>query len=527
MRTHLIYFFTCFLVLVSTAQNSKKTPTVDDADDHFFLHNYQAAIPIYETALQKEPEDSYLQYQLGICYLKTRINRKLAISYLENCAKLSKGKDELWMHLGKAYHIEGRLDEAISAYQKYALVKPKLSAEMNHYIAQCNNALVFMKSPANVQFQNLGPKINSPEPDYFPFVDRDETNLIFTTRRKDNFGGKKAEVDGYRSSDIYLSTVVDGEWTNVKNLGRTVNSNLDEHSIGLRPDGLEMYVYMDHIESYGNIYVSKRPDLQTDFTKPKIVDGKVNEKLETAGCMTDDGNVIFFTRRHSLKATSDLFMAHRVPNGTWGIPMQLPNNINTEYNEDMPYLSSDGKTLFFSSEGHNSMGGFDLFKCTWDEKTNTFSNPVNLGFPINSTDDDRSICLSRDNKLAYVSSFRPGGYGDLDIYRVKFLDGEQVSVIYTGNVNLGDSTEAPLAKYYDVRITVKDIETNYEYIFVPNHKSGRYIMALPEGKYKLVTYCNGFAKHEELLSVSDMGKINDERHKDLTLRKIKKDSSKN
>ena len=167
------------------------------------------------------------------------------------------------------------------------------------------------------------------------------------------------------------------------------------------------------------------------------------------------------------------------------------------------------------------MGGYDLFKSEWNSETNTFSKPVNLGYPINSTDDDRSICVTQDNRFAYVSAFRPSGVGDLDIYRIKFEDQEPVSAKYTGQFFLGDSSHTA-QKNYDVKVTVVNTKTNYEYMYVPHSKTGRYVMALPAGTYRLTTYAKGYARHKEDLIVSDMGRVNLEREKDIYLRKLKK-----
>jgi hypothetical protein len=523
MSTHWIIIFCLGFSLGLQAQTLRKE-TVDDADEHFRLTNYLSAIPIYQEELKEHPDNIGLKYRLGLCYLNCRINRQVTVNLLEEASTVPDIEADVWLHLGRAYHLDGRIEEAITAFEKFASLKPKRGDEVEHYLEQCQHAIELMRHPLRVSFQNLGPEINSPDPDYYPFIDKDEVSLVFTSRRKENFGGRKVEVDGYRSSDIYLSNSVDGKWSPARNAARALNGSLDEQCVGLRPDGLELYVYMDHIETYGDLYVAKRTELQADFLKPKIVTGAVNKEIETAGCMTEDGSLIFFTRRSRLKGKSDLYMSRRLPNGQWSQAQALPSNINTPYNEDMPYLSYDGSTLYFVSEGHNSMGGCDIFKTTWDATTNTFSDPVNLGFPINSTDDDRSICMTRDNKLAYVSSFRPEGFGDLDLYRVKFDEEEPINVIYTGKVILGDSVEDAQIKTYDVKITVTDVKTNYEYLFVPQSKTGHFVMALPAGDYRLTTFSKGYARHKEEFTVSDMGKINLERKKNLILARLKKDS---
>jgi hypothetical protein len=228
---------------------------------------------------------------------------------------------------------------------------------------------------------------------------------------------------------------------------------------------------------------------------------------------------LIFARRDKMTDNSDLYLSRKLPSGKWGIPQKLPESVNSTYNEDLPYISYDGETLYFSSDGTNSMGGYDLFKVSWNQQNNTFGKPINLGFPINSCDDDRSICLTQDNRLAYVSACRPDGFGDLDIYRIKFEDTEPVNVIYTGRFFMEDTITAHQPESYAIDITVTNTVSNYEYSFVPHSKTGRYVMALPAGNYKLVTHAKGFVRQKEEFSVSDLGKVNLERTKNFILKK--------
>jgi hypothetical protein len=350
-------------------------------------------------------------------------------------------------------------------------------------------------------------------------VNADETFLAFTSRRKENVGGKKVEIDGYRSSDIYYSKVENGKWSKVVNGGRNMNGALDEQVVGLKSDGLEMYVYLDHIDKFGDIYISSRKDLETEFPKPKICDPIINEKVETSGCLSEDGNVMFFARRDKVDETSDLFVCRKLPNGKWALPQKLPNTINTQYNEDFPYLSNDGTTLYFASEGHNSMGGYDLFKTTWNREENRFSKPENLGYPVNSTDDDRNICVTPDNRVAYISAFKPGGFGDLDIYRIKFNDNEQINKIFTGKVFFGDTVASNQPKSYAVSIIVQNRQSKLEYFFTPHSKTGKFVMSLPVGKYDLSVSVDGYEEYKESITVSDIGKIDMEKNKNLILKK--------
>ena len=499
---------------------SKVKNTIDDAEEHFNHKNYLMAMPIYLAEFKKDPDIKKLRYKIGVCFLNTKVNRQEAIKYLEQYVKKdSKAEEEAWIDLGRAYMLNNKINEAITAFQKFIELKPKRENEVARLIEQCKNAQKLISNPVNVTFQNLGKEINGEDPDYYPFVDAKETFLSFTSRRKDNIGGKKLEIDGYRSSDVYYSKVENGKWTKTTNAGRFINGALDEQVVGLKSDGLEMYVYLDHIEKFGDLYITQRKDLGTEFPKPKICDPLINEKVETSGCLSEDGNIMIFARRDKVDTKSDLFMCRKLPNGKWSLAQKLPESVNTSYNEDFPYLSNDGTTLYFSSEGHNSMGGYDLFKTTWNMEANTYSKPENLGYPINSTDDDRSICVTPDNRVAYISAFRPNGFGDLDIYRIRLDENEQISKIITGKVFLGDSLSEIKNKIASVKMTIFNKANNEEYIFVPNSKTGKFVISLPAGTYIVSINAVGYQLYKDELIISDIGKIDLEKNKNFVLKK--------
>ncbi|HEY1039677.1 MAG TPA: hypothetical protein VGF30_09750, partial [Bacteroidia bacterium] len=213
---------------------------------------------------------------------------------------------------------------------------------------------------------------------------------------------------------------------------------------------------------------------------------------------------------------SDIYTSRLLPNGQWAIPMNLGPNINTKYKEDFPFLSPDGKILYFSSEGHSSMGGYDLFKSVWDEEEKTWGKPQNLGFPINTADDEQQICMLADNRAGYYSAYRPGGFGDLDIYRIKFEDEEQKYSVIRGNVSNADTLDKVCV---NVNITVTNKKTSEEIYFKPNPTTGNYVMALIPGKYTVSVTCEGFKEIKEDLIIFDFGIAKPETIKDYKLNK--------
>ncbi len=516
-KTRTIIIFLLIVCLQSWSQQKGKKPEVEDGDEHLKHGNYLMALPVYREIFKSEPSNKKVQYKLGLCYLNTYFNRTEAIKNLEAVTKDDKFEEEAWFNLGRAYHLAGRIDDAIKAFEKYKQKVPKKAAEVDHQIQMCNNARMFMSSPTNVTFTNLGKEINSEEPDYYPFVSGDETFMAFTSRRKENLGGKHVEVDGYHPSDIYYSKLENGKWIKAINPGNLINSALDEQVVWLKPDGNEMMVYLDHIDKFGDLYVCSRKN-GSDFPKPKLLPEQVNKKVETSGCFSPDGNAIYFARRENVGAKSDIYSCRKLPTGVWGEPYKLPGEINTEYNEDFPYISPDGVTLYFSSEGHNSMGGFDLFKSHYSPDDNTWSKAENLGYPINSTDNDRSISLTPDNRAGYISAFRPGGFGDIDIYRIRFNENQQIVRIITGKIFLGDSVLNAKPVQTIASIIAKNKANNEELTFVPNTKNGKYVLALGAGTYEITVRSDGYSNFEETLSISDMGSVEMEKNKNYLLK---------
>lgn len=472
-----------------------------DGDYFLSIRNYVNALEIFKGIYKTKPTDKNINYKIAFCYLKTNTNRLEATKYLEFLIKEEKCEPEVWFDLGYVYALANKLDDAIKAFEKYKKLSPKKADKADYKIAQCNNAKEFMKHPVNVSFYNLGKDLNSPYPDYYPWITKDENFLAFTSRRKGNIGGT-AEEDGYYSSDIYTSVAVNGKWSKAKNVGPLINTPLDEQVVGLKSDGSEMIVYVDHMEVYGDLFSSKKKG--TAFQKMIPLADQINKKIEHSGSVCDEGNTIFFVRKEKMNEdlTTDIYMSRMLPSGIWGEPQKLNDNVNSPYNEDFPYLALDGKTLYFSSEGHNSMGGYDLFKCEWDSEKNTWSKATNLGYPINTTDDDRSISLSNDHTVGYVSSIRPDGFGDLDIYRIKF-NANQKFIIFKGNILYEDTTNAPKQKIATINATEQ--KTNEEYTFATNPSNGSFLLALPEGNYNLSVTSLGYRKIKETISISDIG----------------------
>lgn len=499
--------------IYSQELDNKLMPKFLKAEDYFDAGNYLAAIPLYKEIQNKAPENKFVMAKLSVCYIKTRTNREESVKLLEKLVETKDIDPKLWYYLGKAYHLTNKLDDAISAYENYKTFKLKKKDldEVNRQIEMCKNAKQLLQYPVNVSFTNLGKTINTEFPEYYPFVDENENILVFTSRRKTNIGGGTVESDGYRPSDVWISTVKNNVWDKPISAGKNINTKFDEMCVFLNASGNTMLVYVDRGgDKFGDLYITSK-DKKNQFGKLQMLPEIINdpEKIELSGCFNKDSSVYFFVRKDKLTSTSDIYSIKKLPNGQWGTPQKLPEQINTPYNEDFPYIAPDGVTFYFASEGHNSMGGFDIFKSIYDPETGRFTPAENLGYPINSTDDDMGICVTKNKKIAYVSAYRPTGLGDLDIYRIKFLDEEQPSKIFRGKIFLNDTLNP---SKFQITIIATNKQSNEEYTFTTNNQ-GNFIMALEEGEYALNIDADGYQPYKSDIKVSDIGTVEEEEMK--------------
>lgn len=490
------YIILCLTIFfVSNLFAQKADPL--DAEEHFKFHNYIDALIVYKKLIEKDPKNADYPFKAGFCILNTDRDKSEAVTFLETASK-RKSDPDVDFYLAKAYHYTLKLNEALETLLKYQKsgIGTKQS-EVTRELETVKNAILFVKSPIDVSFENAGDKINTEYPDYYPLVTPDESYLFFTSRRKGVMGNAR-EFDGYYSSDVFYTKVENGEFIPAKGAGAMVNSIYDEQAVGLSYNADKLFVYMDNIKEFGDIYESKMT--AGKFKKIEKLGEVINSKgFESSATISADENTLFFaSRRDGGLGEKDIYMTKKLPTGEWAEPQNLGTEINTPYDEDFPNLFYDGKTLYFSSKGHTSMGGFDYFKSTWDETTNTWSKAVNLGYPLNTTEDDICISFTEDQSHAYISAWRKDTKGEKDIYKVTFnnIDVRQ-TVIKSKVIALG-STEA----IKGALINVIDQSTQEEVgNYTPNPKSGAFAIILKPGKYQILIDAPGFSPKTEEITV--------------------------
>lgn len=466
--------------------------------------NYEEALSDYLQLLNADSKNEQYNYSVAVCYLNSNVNKAKAIPYLEIVTRKEKHEPNADYLLGRAYQYANRFDDAINAFNKFKL-EAKGSQEnlvdAKLQIQHCYNAKELMKFPIDVMFMNLGKNINSEYSDYYPFITADEAFIVYNTKRPE----KNAEElgNGSYKNSIYISKVVNGTYMKASPLGAPINKgNEGMEVIGLSANGENMLLYLPEGGSKGNIYLSTM-NKQGVFSKPEKLDAKINSGgEEIAASISSDGNTLFFaSSRKGGYGGTDIYICKKLSTGKWSDPENAGPDINTEYDEDFPNISPDDKILYFSSKGHSSIGGYDIFKSNVTEGFKIFSKPKNIGYPVNTTDDDMNFRISKNGRYGYIASAKPGGMGDFDIYRINFNDVEVDYSVVIGQLKTSDNGAI---NYGDVFITINDNISN-ELVgnYMPNPSTGRFIVILPPGKYQMNIEAPGYKNSTKSIEILD------------------------
>ncbi|MFN5347721.1 MAG: hypothetical protein ACK5B3_10885, partial [Bacteroidota bacterium] len=340
-----------------------------------------------------------------------------------------------------------------------------------------------------VAFTNMSKTINSNGSDYRPLMGVADTVVYFSSKRKGTTGGL-IDPDGIAYSDIFFWTQNDTAVSKAKNAGINLNTAEFDELFYISPAGDKMITYFDSPEVYRDLMITKL--VGKAWEKPVSLGKDFTTKLdETGATLTPDGMTLYFSYEAAgSKTGKDIYVSTRTESTSWTKPERLGDNINSAYDDDYPSMWIDGKTLFFSSRGHGSIGGYDVFKVTMKDPKEGFSRPENIGYPLNTLYDDFPPAIKPDGKSGYVCQVRDSGLGDYDIYSFK----STTSLVEKSLTWIQGKTFAltgmPAKGAY---ITITDAQTGSAVANITsNEASGRFDVALPNGTYKVL------AKHAKL-----------------------------
>ncbi|MFI5164374.1 MAG: OmpA family protein, partial [Bacteroidia bacterium] len=309
------------------------------------------------------------------------------------------------------------------------------------------------------------------------------------------------------------STFENGKWTAAKNMGSPINTSRHDASVALSADGQKLFIYRDdEARGSGNIYECIQKGAQ--WTNPEKMSSSINSKYhESSASITADGNTLYFTsNKPGGFGEHDIYKVEwDKTTKQWGTAENLGPVINTQYDEYGAFIHPDGKTLYFSSEGHNTMGGYDIFKSVLDKKTKKWSTPENIGYPINTPDDDIDYVVSASGKHAYYSSFGAEGFGEKDIYRISSTKKEKKQAVTKVTILKGTITDAVTKQLLEAEIEIVDNHTNQIIsTFKSNSATGKYLVTLPSGgNYGIAVKKDGYLFHSENFDIVDTAAYNE------------------
>ena len=500
---------------------------------------FKQALPFYESAQKFNPNNDYLNFQIGLCHLYTNFKFK-ALQYFEKSYQLNPNlRTDIHYYIGKGHHLQANWNKAI---QHYELHKKRLDQnsqlteimEMNKYIFECNSGKELVKKPVRVWIDNLGKSINSDAPEYGMIITADASVVYFTSRRPNTTGGNKDEFINEWFEDIYISQQTEKDkWSSSTNVGEPINTKGHDAAVALSPDGSKMIIYIDD-KGDGNLYESARKG--EEWSKPKkMSDDICSPYHEPSAWYSSDMKLLYFVSDRPVSGKGaakdkDIYLASwDEKKEEWTNVQPLPATVNSKFDEDGIYLHPDNKTLYFSSKGHNSMGGYDVFRTVRNDD-GTWTTPENIGYPVNTVDDDVFFVVAANGRDAYMTSFREQGFGDKDLYKVTFLGPEKQPLLNTEDVLLAGSSVPMRSKVIEpaVEITrsqvailkgiVRDdktkepLESNIELIdnelnkviaeFKSDAKTGKFLVSLPGGKnYGIAVKADGYLFHSENFDV--------------------------
>ncbi|MEN8157493.1 MAG: OmpA family protein [Bacteroidota bacterium] len=406
--------------------------SIREADNYYKegIGTYDLARDLYLFANQYNADNAALNYKIGVCYLYTD-DKYQAIDYLLQAYNQDEEvSSDINLLLGQAYHLVLEFEHAASHYKAHrkGLEKDDLTEYtdvMTKRLAECQYGRDLSQEPVRVIIQNLGDGVNSKYDDYNPIFAFGDTTLYFTSRRPYE-KAKRNPIDNKYNEDIYHVQASGSGFGRAQRLEKPFSSKNNDALVGISADGNKMIIYRGHVDN-GDIEVSEFNPKKGKWSKPKGVANKlVSKEGETSASFSSDGQELFFVSGNRKLTTGgkDILVSKRDKRGNWEDPRNIGGVINTMYDEEGVFITADGGTLYFASQGHNSMGGFDIFRSERQENGG-WSTPENLGFPINTPDDELFYITDQSGQAGYYSAIREGGMGTKDIYKVVFLGSEK------------------------------------------------------------------------------------------------------
>jgi outer membrane protein OmpA-like peptidoglycan-associated protein len=483
--TFVVILVACIGSGIVQAQDQK---TISEAQKWYNAKNYDKALSLY-TELAKVSNDPLINYQTGMCILKSTTSIPLtAIPYFEKAIPAKAPvPSSIHFELAQLYARDENLDKAVAQAKLYlGLTKTdkKAQADATHFIEACSRAKAFMKAPLSFNVQPFPGNINTAYTEYNPVISADESVMAFTALRP--YSSKTSSVK--TAEEVFITYNATGTWSDPAALKISEEKNVG--TAGMSADGSKMMIFMGGVDDPGSLFQITRAG--ESWSPPSLIAPALNSKsLETTASMSPDGKVIYFASdRPGTLGGLDLWKIEKTSSGGWSAPINLGPTVNSKADEDAPSLHPDMKTLFFTSNGHTTMGGRDIFVTKLINSK--WSKPENMGYPVNTTSNDDYFTLLADGLRGFFSSDRKGGQGGQDIYMIDMpANASRIPLTMVKGKILNAETQKPMpTKMY---VVDNDTKKELEFVYDPDPKTGNYLIILPPAKnYDIIIECDGF-----------------------------------
>ncbi|PCJ82932.1 MAG: hypothetical protein COA57_12585 [Flavobacteriales bacterium] len=576
MNTKLLTAITAFLIFTQTfGQNiefkasnfkdkkeefKKAIANIEMGDDFLEIGNtaefnikdpktaFKQALSFYEKAQTFNPNNAELNLKIGNCYFYSHEKPK-AKKYFEKALKLDPEVDPILdFYLGMVYQLEADYDKALKYYKKFKVSKKgeEYHKFTNEYIYSCRESPEKIKNHQRAWVDNLQ-QLNSPKDDFGPCISADGESMIFTSRKKNSH---QPNEFGEYDSEIYITELKKGKWLAPKNIGSPLNTEYDEGAGAFAYDGQRLLMYKKETDNF-DIYESTLDGY--NWTAPKLKMENLpftDQQNETFACYEPLDIKVYYITDGGSQGGKNIFMSGlmRIANrrSAWGKGQSAGHKINTKFHDGSVYIHPDGRTMYFSSQGHRGMGGYDIYKATWVE--GQWTTPENLGYPINTPYDELFFAGTASGKHAYIASNRPGGKGGLDLYKVTFWGPEKHVLVDSEDYLLASIAEPIKDVHIEEAVKVEknsltvfkgividhitkkplessiDITDNSNGEIIKETKSnkatGKFLLSLPSGKnYGIAVKKNGYLFHSENFDIPDYSEFSLV-NKDIELKNI-------
>ncbi|MFL5753026.1 MAG: hypothetical protein ACJ76F_06440 [Bacteroidia bacterium] len=518
-----IIFLICSVFALQAQKKANPERLKQDAE--FFIQEgeHEKAYQVYNQLIETDTLNYLYKFQKGLSALHLPFRKAETIGIFDNILKTDKKyKRDLisylakkyenvpTYYLGRAYHSNYKFDEAIGYFKDFLATRPgdlNIKQEAEHYLNFAESGRQLVERPIKVNILHIGAPLNTPAHEYVPLITADESMMFFTYRGPKSIGGLmnqngKPNKNGIYFEDIYFSKKTgDTTWSEPQSIGDDINTKQHDACIAISADGQDLYTYRSGEKDGGDIYVCHLNGEK--WSNPERLGPNINTTFWEGSCsVTSDGRYLYFaSERNGGMGGRDIYVAEKLRNGNWGAAKNLWA-INTKFDDDAPFIHPDGTTLFFSSQGHNSMGGYDIFYS--NDSLGLWTKPVNMGYPLNTTDDDRYYVINAKGDKGYFSSNRDikGGDGSQEIYTVKpgwYAGKQHALAMVVGRIFGNDSI---------IEAKIEVVKKSNGEVLGPIHSnsvSGKYLIALPPKEdYLFKVSAPGYTEYSEDMNAEQL-----------------------